>query len=98
MNTIVNLSSLVDSLADIRAQIADLQEQEQNLRDLLIASGQSSIDGVYHTLKITEQSGRVVTDWKTIAQKFEPSRQLVSAHTTQGKPFHVLRLLGRTGQ
>lgn len=98
MNAQIKLNSLVDELALVRAEIAALQEREKELRELLIASGRSTIDGDLHTLKITEQAGRETTDWKTIAHRFNPSRQLIAAHTKVGQPFHVLRLIGRVSQ
>ena len=36
------------------------------------------------------------TDWKTVAEKFSPSVQLVTAHTKHGDEFYSVRVSART--
>jgi hypothetical protein len=88
------LAQLVDELAAIRAQIADLKATEETYRAELIAAGVTEADGTLHRVTIS-QTSRSVTDWQTIAEKFEPSRQLIAAHTKQTAPTFTVRITAR---
>lgn len=79
MNT--NLSTVVDSLGQIRAQIADLREREAALEEKLKAQGDGKHNGVFFRATVTSYDGTSVA-WKAIALKFKPSAQLVTAHTS----------------
>lgn len=89
------LGHIVDKLAQVKAQIADLKIDEQNLRQDLIESGESVIDGVYHRAAISESEGKVTVDWKAIAMHFNPSRQLIKAHSSQGDDYVTVRVSAR---
>ena len=82
----------VDRLAAVKAQIADLQKEETALKQVLIASGQDVIEGTTHRASVSLCEGRTVTDWHTVAMRLSPSRQLITAHTTVGDPYAVVRL------
>ena len=73
------LKKTADDLGTIRAQLAILKEQETALRETLIAHGVDVIEGDLFRANVVE-SHRKVIDWKKIAEKLEPSRQLVKAH------------------
>lgn len=45
----IDLAAMVDRLAELKAQIAPLQSEEENLKDLLKATGRERIDGTEHT-------------------------------------------------
>ena len=76
------LRNAVDQLALIKAQIAELKAQEDALKAVLINSGLSAVDSDLHRATVSECDGKEVVDWKSIALKFSPSRQLVTAHTS----------------
>jgi hypothetical protein len=95
MNNDNILGHIVDKLAQVKAQIADLKIDEQLLRKDLIDSGESVIEGVYHRAAISESEGKVTVDWKAIAMKFAPSRQLIKAHTSQGEDYTTVRMSAR---
>ena len=97
MNSIFNLADIVDQLLAVKAQIASLEQTEKELKDCLIASGQTSIDGILARASVSYCEGREKTDWQTIAQRFNPSRQLIVAHTTTGAPFYTVRVSARKG-
>jgi hypothetical protein len=97
MNSIFNLADIVDQLLSVKASIAELEQRERELKDCLIASGQTSIDGMLARASVSYCEGREKTDWQTIAQRFNPSRQLITAHTTTGQPFHTVRVTARKG-
>ncbi len=89
------LSAIVDQCAALRAQIDQLTEQKRALEAELIASGEPKIEGTFHVVSISRDVVRDVVDWKSIAAKFEPSRQLVTAHTSQSAPCNQVRYSAR---
>lgn len=86
------LSATVDRLAFIKAQLAELKHEENALRDALIDAGLPVIEGTQHRAAVTYSAGHTLTDWQTIALKFKPSRQLITAHTSTSDPFHTVKL------
>ena len=93
----VILSALVDRLAAIKAQLADLTAEEKTLKGELIAADLSVIEGTAHRVAVSFCPGRESIDWAAVAAKFNPSRQLITAHTAQGAPFHTVRVSARKG-
>ena len=91
------LSLLVDQYARLKAQQAEITDELQYIKDQLVAAGVSPIEGETHRASVTLTSGRVSIDWQTIAMRFEPSRQLITAHTTKGDDFYTLRISARKG-
>lgn len=92
------LAFLVDRLAMIKAAIAREQEAEKHIKQRLIESGYTAIDGTLHRAAISLCDGRKSIDWESIAHKLgTPSRQLIAAHTKVGEPFHVVRVSARKG-
>jgi hypothetical protein len=89
------LVSVVDELATIKAKLADLAKREGELKEILVSSGLASVDGTLHKVTISQVTGRTVTDWKTVAEKLAPSRQLVQAHTTQGAGYVAVKVFSR---
>ena len=90
------VAATVDRLAFIKAQIAELQAEETALKQTLIKTaarlGKDTLLGATHRATIAHTEGRITVDWKTIAERFNPSRQLITAHTTQGEPVTSVRL------
>ena len=98
VNDIIHLANVVEDLAAVKAAIAELSEREKILKNELIASGQTSIDGLMYRAAVSICDGRKSIDWETIARHLgEPSRQLITAHTTIGQPYHVVRVSARKG-
>jgi len=86
---------MIDTLAKIRADIADLKARADIYKDALIAAGVTAADGTAHRLTISETYPSR-TDWETIARRFEPSAQLIRAHTTQAdEPTFTVRITAR---
>lgn len=94
-NNLNVLGGVVDRLAAVKAQIADLKAEEAQLKELLVSSGQSAIDGTAHRASISEVLPRPSIDWRAIAEHFNPSRQLVTAHTSQDNGYVVVRVAAR---
>jgi hypothetical protein len=89
------LVSVVDELATVKAKLSDLAKREAELKEILVSSGLASIDGTLHKVTISHVTGRIVTDWRTVAEKLAPSRQLVQAHTAQSAGYVAVKIFSR---
>lgn len=96
-DTLAMLSATVDQLAVIKAQLAELTAREKALKAILAESQYGLIEGTLHQAAISYCEGRVSIDWETIARRFNPSHQLIAAHTAQGAPYAVVRVSARKG-
>ena len=97
-NPEVILAAVVDRMATIKAQIAALTDEQNNLRDTLIDSGLSTIDGTLHRASISHCAGRTTIDWQSIALHFKPSRQIMTAHTSTGEPYYTVKLSAKPAE
>lgn len=98
MNSVLNMGDLVDQLLSVKAQLAELEAREKELKDCLVATGEKTIEGMLARASVSYCDGRAKVDWESIAHKLgTPSRQLITAHTTYGSPFHVVRVSARKG-
>lgn len=85
------LAAAVDQLAAVKAELSELQAREAELKQLLAAAGPDIIEGTQHRAAISI-TARTAINWQAIAQHLKPSRQLITAHTTEGAPFAVVRI------
>jgi hypothetical protein len=90
--TCPELAQAVDQLGAIDAQIKALTKQADILKAAIKSQGPERYNGSEFSALVFESEGRTVTDWKSIAEKFEPSRQLITAHTTVGEPVRSIKL------
>jgi hypothetical protein len=90
-----DLHDMTDELGFIRAQMADLKDREKDIRESFIEAGVKAMEGDTFRAVVVE-SLRTMIDWKTVAAKLEPSRQLVTAHTTE-KEVISIRVNARRG-
>lgn len=86
--------ALIDRLAQLKAQISDLTAEESALKATIVETGLDAIDGTEHRAAISWTIKKTI-DWRAIAEKLEPSRQLIAAHTHAGEPYATVRLYGR---
>ena len=92
---VVEVAGLADELGSIRAQQADLKDREREIRNTLIESGIEVFeDDIFRALVV--QSLRTTIDWKSVAAKLKPSRQLVTSHTSD-KEVISIRVSARRG-
>lgn len=89
------MSNPVDSLGFIKAQIADLEKQAKAFHAQIVAMGVGAHEGDIFRASVSI-ADRETTDWRAVAEKFEPSRQLVTAHTS-AKEVTTVRVVARTG-
>ena len=90
--TAPEVAQAVDQLGAIDAQIKALTKQAETLKAAIKAQGPERYNGSEFSALVFESEGRTVTDWRAIAEKFEPSRQLITAHTTVGEPVRSIKL------
>lgn len=79
--TQTNLSSLIDSFGDIKADAANIEQQIDDLKKALADLEKGNYEGERYRLNVIEANVERV-DWKAVAMAMEPSRQLLTAHTT----------------
>ena len=79
---------LADELGHIRAQIAELKQQESEIRDDLLKLDAQRIEGKLFRVVIV-QSVRKVTDWKSIAKKLNASAQMIAGNTKVGESISL---------
>ena len=89
--TAAMLAATVDQLAEVKSHIATLQARETELKSILAAAGPDVIEGTQHRAAISI-TARTAIDWQAIAQHLKPSRQLITAHTSTGNPYAVIRI------
>lgn len=77
----INIQTVVDELGRIRAQQGQLKDREAELRDIIKNANVPVALGERFEAKRVE-SDRTSIDWKSVAEKLNPSRQLITAHTS----------------
>ncbi len=90
-----DLIGLADELGTIRAKMANLKDRETEIRNIMLESGVKAMEDKKFRAVVVE-SLRKNIDWKAIAEKLKPSRQLVTAHTTE-KEVVSIRVNARRG-
>lgn len=95
VSPVLTLGEVVDRLGQLRAEIAELETLEKQFKETLSDSCETKVIGKLYKAAIIYSPGRISTDWKTIAEHFSPSRQLVTAHTNQGAAFVSVRITSR---
>ncbi len=94
--TNINLQGLADELGTVRAKMADLKAREAEIRDVLIEAGVEALEDKRFRAVVVH-SMRTQIDWKSVAEKLKPSRQLVTAHTKQ-REVTTIRVNARRGK
>lgn len=85
-------ATTADRIGELDAIIKPLTAERDRLAAQLKAQGAGRYTGVLWNCTVVE-SERTTTDWKAVAEKLGPSRQLVTAHTTS-TPVITLRVTG----
>lgn len=84
----LTLVETVDRLLLLRAELKSLQDEARALEELIKDSGLSRIEGVHGVANVT-RSDVTRVDWAAVAKRLEPSRQLITAHTTHTERVQV---------
>lgn len=76
-----DLSSVADELGRARAEMKEIKDKVSFLESILLDSDESVVEGDFFRVALSRNVERETVNWKKIAAKFEPSRQLVRAYT-----------------
>ena len=76
-----DLFAQIDQAGSINAEIKFLEKQLETLKAIIKAQGAGKHAGFVFQAHVID-SERESIDWRAIAEKLAPSRQLVTAHTT----------------
>lgn len=80
-----DLFALIDHAGALDKEIKALTKQLDTIKDTIKAQGAGDHAGFMWTAKVVDVKATDKTDWQTIAMRFNPSYQLIAAHTTQTK-------------
>ena len=86
------VQSIIDELGAIDREIAQLKAQRDDMAVIMKLQGEGRYFGQYFEGLVYSSKGRAVTNWKAVAEHFNPSRQLIVAHTTTGEPSLSLKV------
>lgn len=86
-------AAVADELGVLRAEIKELKNTQRFLEDILKSSDNPVAEGTLFTTTVVTQE-RDVVSWKDVAAKLDPSRQLITAHTTH-KTVVSVRVTGK---
>jgi len=87
-----SIQSMIDELGSIDRELNRLKAQREDLAAIVKLTGTGRYFGHYFEGLVYESKGRTVTNWKTVAEHFNPSRQLLAAHTSTGEPTLSLKV------
>ena len=76
-----DLFAVIDEAGAIHAEIARLTKQLDAMKSRIKATGTGKVTGFNYESNVFEKTISDKTDWEAIAMHFEPSRQLITAHT-----------------
>lgn len=89
----LDLVKLVDELGTVKGQIAALKSLEKKLQEQLVATGNTEAEGLIFRATVSFANVESI-DWKAIALRLAPSRQLIAGNTSY-KPRTTVRLVAR---
>lgn len=91
-----NLAATIDKLGVVKAQLAELKQQENDLKQALIELGVGAYEGTFFRATVSE-SERATLDMDAVREKLSP--QFIAAHTnvTQVTTVRVVSRNGRQG-
>ena len=82
-----SVAAISDELGSITAEIKRLTAQKDKLSAQLKELGAGKYDGAIYSTLVYYTEAQPVIDWKAIAQKLNPSHQLITAHTSEKAGF-----------
>jgi len=91
------MQSIVDQLGILAAKIAELQAQYDSCKAELIHAGIEVAEGEFYRATVSHVEPAPRVDWKAVAEKLQPSRQLITAHTVPAAPYYRVAVKARKG-
>ena len=87
-----SIAAYIDEAGALDQEIKQLTKQLDAIKAHIKAQGAGDFGGFAFNAKVIAANPVDRTDWETIARKFEPSYQLISAHTKTSAPVVSIRL------
>lgn len=90
--------SVVDELGELKARLADMRAQEDQLKARLaeLLGGDGQCEGSLFRATVSTSDVHQV-DWRAVAERLGPSPQLIAAHTVR-RTQTTVRVVARTGE
>lgn len=85
------LAAYIDEAGALDQEIKQLTKQLDAIKAHIKANGAGDFGGFSFNAKVIEAAPVDRTDWKTIAERFNPSYQLIAAHTVTAAPVISIR-------
>jgi hypothetical protein len=86
-----SLAAYIDEAGALDSEIKRLTKQLDVIKSRIKEHGAGDFGGFVFNAKVIESSPVERTDWETIARKFDPSYQLIAAHTKTSAPVVSIR-------
>jgi hypothetical protein len=86
-----SLAAYIDEAGALDSEIKRLTKQLDAIKAHIKTHGSGDFGGFSFNAKVIEAAPVERTDWETIARKFEPSYQLIAAHTKTSAPVVSIR-------
>ena len=97
-NAYDNLKPFVDELGTIKAQMVELEQRYKQVVAHFAEAGIDSLEGDMFRVVISQVEESIGTDWKTVAMKLNPSRQLIAGNQKLiRKGYTRINIYARTG-
>jgi len=80
-DSIKSYGEMADYVGNIRADIRTLQDKLKHVEDILKNEGVTVAEGDLFRVAISYDVSRATTNWKKIAERYNPSRQIISGNT-----------------
>ena len=77
-----SLAALTDEIGTIRAEIKRLETINKQLTEQLKDTGAGKHTGAIYKSTVYAVDPKTTVNWQAIAMHFEPSRQLITAHSS----------------
>ena len=85
------IAAYIDEAGALDAEIKRLTKQLDVIKSRIKENGAGDFGGFVFNAKVIEANPVERTDWEAVARKFEPSYQLIAAHTKLSAPVISIR-------
>jgi hypothetical protein len=86
-----SLAAFIDEAGALDSEIKRLTKQLDVMKSRIKEHGAGDFGGFAFNAKVIESAPVERVDWKTIAERLNPSYQLIAAHTTVAAPVTSIR-------
>jgi hypothetical protein len=86
-----SLAAYIDEAGAIDSEIKRLTKQLDAIKATIKANGAGDFGGFVFNAKVIEANPVERVNWEAVARKFDPSYQLIAAHTTVSAPVVSIR-------